>query len=63
MQGREGLVKLLDGVGAKRHCTACELTKSEFTCHLFHRARLSHSERIWGDQRATVQEPGIDGRE
>ncbi len=27
VQGCEGLVKLLDGVGDNRHCTACELTK------------------------------------
>ena len=29
MQGGEGLVKLLDGVGDNRHCTAIEITKSK----------------------------------
>jgi hypothetical protein len=29
VQGCEGLVKLLDGVGDNRHCTACEITKSK----------------------------------
>jgi hypothetical protein len=29
VQGCEGLVKLLEGVGDNRHCTACELTKSK----------------------------------
>ncbi len=37
VQGYEGLVKYLDGVGDNRHFTACELTK--VSCHLFQRAR------------------------
>ena len=59
VQGCEGLVKLLEGVGDNRHCTACELTKSKAQVSLL--LQLRHAKGIWSDPRATVQKPSIDG--
>jgi hypothetical protein len=63
VQGCEGLVKLLDGMGDNRHCTACELTKSKLspfpTGKTFRLKRVDPLDKCYIDLSGRISEESV----